>query len=82
MNCNKKSHFDGMTLVPWQGGFGYISVCQGGEELRADLGEKEDRERMKERERGGTDRERKRERERKSHGEDNERERERDMEKT
>lgn len=29
MNCNKKSHFDAATSVPWQEGrFGYISVCQ------------------------------------------------------
>lgn len=30
MNCNKKSHFDGVTPVHRQegGGFGYVSVCK------------------------------------------------------
>lgn len=30
MNCNKKSHFDGVTPVHGQegGGFGYVSVCE------------------------------------------------------
>lgn len=41
MNCNKKSHFDGMTPVHGQeeGGFGYVSVCK--EEVLSQASEKE-----------------------------------------
>ena len=63
MNCNKKSHFDGMTLVQWQGGFGYVSVCKRGaihSELTRDLERGGGREGERGRERAG---ERERERE-------------------
>lgn len=43
MNCNKKSHFDGMTPVHRQGGgvegFGYVSVCN--EEVLSQASKKE-----------------------------------------
>lgn len=43
MNCNKKSHFDGVTPVHRQagvgGGFGYVSVCK--EEVLAQALQKE-----------------------------------------
>lgn len=41
MNCNKKSHFDGVTPVHGQegGGFGYVSVCK--EEVLSQALEKE-----------------------------------------
>lgn len=51
MNCNKKSHFDGMTLVHRQeggrrvvavvAGFGYVSVCN--EEVLSQASKKERR---------------------------------------
>lgn len=45
MNCNKKSHFDGVTPVNRQegGGFGYVSVCK--EEVLSQALEKENEKR-------------------------------------